>query len=728
VLDLSSAEPGRPVVVSGLTSTAILSGSGEFALPWEARGAVMEWAGVYARGVRLTGRWTLEFRVAGESFGVERSLERLLATRWKVESDHRFGPVHGHQEVLLPDDIAGIARRWTLENRSRKPVDVNVGSSLVPYLAPIIVEGFKPYDYHATKEDGTVVVTSSGSSFAVEASPPPTGWKLNDEPWSGRSSEGELRTLTWSHDIEIGPGRSACLEWLVWGGRADSVQHERNAGRAALEQRPVWGITSEREWSEWLRNAPSMSLPDSPQLERAYYLARSALRALFTRPDPTLTGLVAGYPWYATLWCRDMAWSLPAVLWMGDFDWTEYAVDTVVRFQAPDAIALLGASKGELPMQIGLGPVFIYGTSDTTLYYPDLIRRLVDHSARPDLASRYYPVIERVIEWGRARTAQGTGLARNGGELEGMQAAAKMAGIFASGIDAVDTTIWDNTDRRDHAIDIQALWNLSLRSAARLATSLGRTEEAAGYTSVAASHAETVRRLYAWPEERYFFDSLHRDGTPVRKVRPNALWAVATGLLDGDAARRGLARALEPDLYAPWGLRTLSNRDPGFVPIAYHDGQVWTIATAWAAAAAFALGDGNAGHRLLTTIADRIVEERGLANECYRGDRGEPFDSCFLLGFSIGPFLTNLFDGLWGLSPVEGGTALRVEPRFPDGWKEAHLTGLRIGGGRVDLHWTPHSIRAELHGSGPNSLIGPVGSVPLRDGETSTLDLSPAKT
>jgi glycogen debranching enzyme len=143
-------------------------------------------------------------------------------------------------------------------------------------------------------------------------------------------------------------------------------------------------------------------------------------------------------------------------------------------------------------------------------------------------------------------------------------------------------------------------------------------------------------------------------------------------------------------------------KDPAFVPTAYHDGQVWTIATAWAARAAFAMGDGSAGVAMLRCNADRIIAERGFANECYRGDRPEPFNSCFLLGFSIAPFLTCLFEGLWGMKVGPGGGSISIEPRFPAKWTEADLSGVRIGTGHLDLAYRMGRLIA--HWSGPETL------------------------
>jgi glycogen debranching enzyme len=230
-----------------------------------------------------------------------------------------------------------------------------------------------------------------------------------------------------------------------------------------------------------------------------------------------------------------------------------------------------------------------------------------------------------------------------------------------------------------------------------------------------------VRERYRWTEERYLYDSFH-ERRPVPRLRPNALLAVAAGLFEPAFARGAVERAAEDDLTTPWGVRTLSRHDAGYSPTAYHDGQVWTIATAWAAEAAWAAGVPDLGVRYLRTIAERFGREGGFANECYRGDRDEPFDSCFLLGFSVGPFLSVLFERLWGLGVDGTGPRLRFRPAFPTGWTGASLEGLRIGSGRATIR--VEGRRATVRWDGPRALVLELrsGFRTVEPGRTVTVD------
>jgi glycogen debranching enzyme len=222
-----------------------------------------------------------------------------------------------------------------------------------------------------------------------------------------------------------------------------------------------------------------------------------------------------------------------------------------------------------------------------------------------------------------------------------------------------------------------------------------------------------------WSSEGYLYDSF-RTGQPVERVRPNALRAVSAGLFPTAKARQFVQRAAKDDLTTAWGVRTLSAQDPSYNPIAYHDGQVWTIATAWAADAALASGDVELGVRYLRTITERLDREGGFAHECYRGDREEPFDSCFLLGFSIAPFLTTLFERLWGLEMDARTGRLVVRPAFPAHWRSASIENLRFGPGTVALDWTPDRLRVRWSGPGTLAVVGSTGEVvPVEPGSVS---------
>ncbi len=721
---LTSPDPRVPLLISGLSAAAVLSGNGVFSLIRETRGAELDWGGVYGQGVRLTGPWWLGIETpGGPLWNLPETMQELCCYRTHLTSRHRMGQFSVNHEIVVLPELPGIGRTVTVTSAAPERASLLIRTAFHPELAPVLIEGIKPYRYRVESSGTAVRVTAFGSSLEFQSSIPPRRAFLDQAGWDGRAREGELLTLGFETPVDIGPGSSQRIDWVLWGGLDTSVRAFPLRSGELLQSAATWVVSAEAFRRDWIEQIPVLRLPQSPELEEGYRLACEALRSLYFAPSPDIVGLVAGYPWYAALWCRDLAWMLPAVLWLGDHRWAEAALRSVFRFQAAARLPILGAEPGELPMQIAPGPILLYGTSDTTLYYPDLVRRLVAHSGRVEALRDLAPSLERLERWARAKLEPATGLVRNGGEAAQMSEMAQEHGRVHYGFDAVDTTIWDSTDRRDHAIDVQVLWAQTLEALADLASLAGRPEDGARLARECAAVRQQVAERYWWPEEQYLFDSLRVDGTPVRRLRPNALRAVSSGILLPERAAKVVVRASRNDLATSWGFRTLSTNDPGFDPIAYHDGQVWPIATAWAASAAYAVGDSARGLGWLRLLADRIREEGGMANECYRGDRPEPFNSCFLLGFSVAPFLTALFEDLWGLRAALGAPALSVRPRFPSDWNEASLEGLRVGSGRLDLFWKPAELTANWHGSSSVNIRGPEGSLRLANGEHGTLEL-----
>ena len=657
---------GSPVLLTSLASAAVLDGRGDLELVRETRGVPLDWGGVYAQLVRLTGPWRLAFRV-GDSVAelpATQVASELSAGVW--HSRHRWGTLELEQTVAALSDPPGVMRTLRVTTTEALPVPLVVESRWSPYLLPVLIEGIRPILYHVETRGEELQLRQRKFGLSFRSTVLPARLYLNRGWWIGGRFQGRLEEVASEHELRVTPGSTTEVTFLIHGGL------ERELGRGAAVERTLRdppsaaGLVGTAD-AAWTARTPVLRFPDAPRLERAYSLARASLRRLYTAPGDGLFGLVAGYPWYSAIWCRDLAWMLPAVLWLGDADWAERSLASVFRFQSHYDVPILGGTPGELPMQIAPGPIFLYGTSDTTLYYPGLVDRFVRHSARTAVAEAWGPVVERILGWGEARTNPETGLIHNGGEVRSVGAVSASAARVRYGIDAPDTTIWDSTDRRDHAVDLQVLWYEALLAGAQLLSTGEHDPRSARWTAMASRVKDAVRRLYSWTDEAYLVDSINSEG-PVRKVRPNALRAVSAGWLDPAPARSVVQRAARDDLTTPWGVRTLSNQHPTYDPQAYHDGQVWTIATAWAADAALAAGETALGVAYLETIARRITEEGGLANECYRGDRPEPFDSCFLLGFSVAPFLTVLFERLWGLRADAQRARLEVRPEFPTTW------------------------------------------------------------
>ncbi|HYK94211.1 MAG TPA: amylo-alpha-1,6-glucosidase [Thermoplasmata archaeon] len=723
-------DPTRPVLVTGARAAAIGNGSGELSLPRETRGGSVEWGGVYAEGIRLTGPWWVRLVLpTGEATLASGALGTSDGSGL-FESTHRWGELELRQVIAPVEETPGVAaigRRLEIHSRADQPVSLRLEMGLSPFLAPVLVEGVKPYEYEVATRGPDIRITTHGFGLVVHSDPLPHHLCIDRASWIGGRRHGEVGEVLLDYDLGIPPGGSVAVSWILAGGLERSLGPSAAGAAAALAGAPEWGRRATAREEQWLSETPELVLPMYPEIEQGYRLARAALHRLYQSAEPDLHGLVAGYPWYCSIWGRDLAWMLPAVLWLGDGARVIDSLRTILRYQAKKDLAIVGAAAGEVPMQVTTGPIFLFGTSDTTLYYPEIVGRLIDHTGDPAPAAEFSPALDRIAAWAVGKSDPTTGLVRNGGEVAEIRSATDEAGSVHFGFDAIDTTIWDSTDRRDHAVDVQVLAVGMWASLSRLARLRRRDAEADAYAQRGRRLSESLPRLYAWPAENYFVDSMTLDGRPVARLRPNALRLISAGLVTGESARRAVGRVRQDDLTTAWGVRTLSARDPSFDPTAYHDGQVWPIATAWAADAALAAGETGTGIEYLTTIGRGLAAEHGLANECYRGDRNEPYDSCFLLGFSVAPFLTTLFERLWGIQPCLLEGTVRVEPRLPADGPACRLANLRLGPGRLDLVWESGRLTATWRGPGTLRVLRGDASLELRDGVEGVLEAGSAK-
>ncbi|MFZ1024451.1 MAG: amylo-alpha-1,6-glucosidase [Thermoplasmata archaeon] len=710
-----------PVLLSGMSSTILLSKTGEVSLRRETRGAMMEWGGVYAQCVRLTGAWPVSVVSEDATYPLGPVPTSYEVTPWKYVSEHAVGPLAIRQELVPVERPPGALRSLQLQSNSGRSRPIRVECEIEPFLMPVLVEGIRPIRFLLETQHTGLVASQHGFGFRFDADPLPSHLSVNRVSWIGGRHAGEIGRIGLDWDLVVDANFPTTLRWFIWGGLHRTVTETPHAGVQFLSHGSDPSVALRAEWTDWRSHIPVVRFPDAPKLETGYRHASDALRRLYTNPEPDLCGLVAGFPWYSAVWCRDLAWMLPALLWLGDLGWVERSLASVFRFQAAQSIPVLGAEPGELPMQISPGPLFLYGTSDTTLYYPEIVRRLLRHRGSLGERAKLDSVLLEIARWGYRRCDPTTGLVRNGGEAEEIALATRPFGKIHYGFDAVDTTIWDSTDRRDHAIDIQVLWYQALLALADL---VPRSDGSGGdqYRHDADQIANQIRLLYRWESERYLYDSRNAKG-PVAHLRPNALRAVSAGLFTGPDAQQYVRRAAEGDLTTAWGIRTLASGDAQYDPATYHDGQVWSIATAWGADAALTAGESDLGVRYLEILADRYIAEDGYANECYRGDRLEPFNSCFLLGFSVAPFLTTLFERLWGLEVDARLSSLSIHPRFPRHWKSASLARLRIGEGEADIDWTPGQAAIAWRGKLPLTVAGTGGTIRVDSGGHGRLSL-----
>jgi predicted glycogen debranching enzyme len=280
--------------------------------------------------------------------------------------------------------------------------------------------------------------------------------------------------------------------------------------------------------------------------------------------------IIAGYHWFSD-WGRDTMIALPGLTL------------ATARFDVARSILLEFARHvdcGMLPNRFpDAGEMPEYNTVDATLCFFEAVRSLLDYTKDDEFVrANLYDVLADIIAWHVRGTRYGIQV-----EPDGLLGAGE-AGVQLTWMDA-KVGDWVVTPRRGKPVEIQALWYNALRVMEELAARFGDERQRALYQEMAERARESFNASF-WNEEAgSLFDVVDDDGKDA-SIRPNQIIAASLrhSMLSKERALRML-ETVERELLTPYGLRSLSPRDPSYCPRyagdslsrdgAYHQGTVW---------------------------------------------------------------------------------------------------------------------------------------------------------
>ncbi|HYL38591.1 MAG TPA: amylo-alpha-1,6-glucosidase [Bryobacteraceae bacterium] len=300
----------------------------------------------------------------------------------------------------------------------------------------------------------------------------------------------------------------------------------------------------------------------------ATLLASAADQFIVARGDQK--SVIAGYPWFGD-WGRDTMISLPGL--------------TLVTGRLEEARNILRAfaramDQGMLPNRFPeAGETPEYNTVDATLWMFHAVSEFLRYSGDYDFVrGELYPPLANSISWHLRGTRYGIRM-----DSDGLLQAGE-PGVQLTWMDA-KVGDWVVTPRHGKPVEIQALWYNALRVMEHLATAFDQAEESRHYASLAERAYASFEPAFWNEAEGCLYDVVTPSG-PDRSLRPNQILAVSLphAVLTGSKALRVLD-VVEWELLTPYGLRTLSPRDPNYRGQyggdprtrdgAYHQGTVW---------------------------------------------------------------------------------------------------------------------------------------------------------
>jgi predicted glycogen debranching enzyme len=371
--------------------------------------------------------------------------------------------------------------------------------------------------------------------------------------------------------------------------------------------------------------------------------------------------VIAGYPWFGD-WGRDTMISLPGL--------------TLVTGRYDDARNILRAfarsiDRGMLPNRFpDSGEAPEYNTVDATLWMFHAVHEFLRYTRDYDFVrSELYHPLADIIVWHERGTRYGIHL-----DSDGLLHAGE-PGVQLTWMDA-RVGDWVITPRQGKPVEIQALWYNALRVIAQLASVFGDPEAAARYSALADRTRERFLQVFWNDASGCLYDVINDDGSPDAAIRPNQIFAVSlpNPLLSSVHALR-VIDVIEWELLTPYGLRTLSPRDPNYQghftgdahsrDSAYHQGTVWPwllgpFLTAYVKVHGGTepetqqVARGRADHFLDPLRAHLLEGGLGQISEVFDGDSPHRPGGCFAQAWSVAEVLRTYVEDAKGRRPDDG--------------------------------------------------------------------------
>jgi len=297
----------------------------------------------------------------------------------------------------------------------------------------------------------------------------------------------------------------------------------------------------------------------------------AAADQFLVRRSGNLSSVIAGYHWF-TDWGRDTMISLTGLAFARQqFDTAREILLAFAAQMREGVIPNRFPDRDEDPE---------YNNVDGTLWFVNAVGELVHRTGDIEFVREHlYARLKEFIEW------------HERGTIYSIHADGD--GLLSAGQDNVQLTWMDAkigdyvvTPRTGKAVEIQALWYNALRTIEEIATQLEDDPMRNHSRTLAELARDSFHGLF-WNEAgNCLYDHINPAGQPDAAIRPNQIFALSLPhpIMTGTRAR-SIVETVARELLTPYGLRSLSPRDPGYRPryegdsyardTAYHQGTVW---------------------------------------------------------------------------------------------------------------------------------------------------------
>ncbi len=517
----------------------------------------------------------------------------------------------------------------------------------------------------------------------------------------------EHNALLWDLWLEPGQRWTNCLLVSITAG-GTPIEPSHRCGQPIEDAIPVSRL---RQWRDEVTSLET----DNATLATAVNRASEDLGALriFDPDHPERVVVAAGAPWFMTLFGRDsvltswMALPLEQDLAQGVLQEladnqgrrTDSATEEQpgrilheVRFDRTSARLLAGANT-------------YYGTVDATPLFVMLVAELARWTGLTPVISALMPAVDRALEW-----IETVGDLDGDGFVEYQRASP--GGLENQGW----KDSWDGIRHQDGSVaagpialcEVQGYVYAALRGRAELAAAFDDQETAVAMLERADVLRARFHERFWLADRQWYAIGLDGDKRPIGSLTSNMGHLLWTGIVPADHGPTIAAHLVGDGLFTGWGLRTLASDNPGYNPMSYHCGSVWPHDTALAIAGLARYHCDDEAHRLTAGLLAASAWSGGRLPELFAGfaadDLASPVPypaSCSPQAWAAASPLL-LVRSMLGLEPNLLTGHLRLRPRLPPGVHRLALSGVPIGGSRLDITVTEEGV--DLQGM-PDHLV-----------------------
>jgi predicted glycogen debranching enzyme len=477
------------------------------------------------------------------------------------------------KSVFMPQGENTTIIQYQIQVPDIKSREASDDASLIPHPSSFILLELRPLiafrDYHSLMHENAFVLNSHVQADEALITIKPG----KDLPALYFAHEGgELDSAAfWYRNFEYEKERARGFDFTEDLFSPFVLKFNANRSRsvniiASTERREAGRADGYAQTESARRRKIIESAPGSDELTRA--LTAAADQYIVARGEAKT--VIAGYHWFSD-WGRDTMIALPGLtLVTGRFDVARSILKEFARHVDRGMLPNRFPDAGEMPE---------YNTVDATLWFFEAIRSLLAYTDDYDFVrADLYGVLRDIIEWHVHGTRYGIRVCEDG------LLSAGEAGVQLTWMDA-KVGDWVVTPRRGKAVEIQALWYNALKFMEELAARFNEEANAKRYALMASRARESFNKLF-WNEEASSLFDVLDDEVRDASIRPNQIFAASLhhSMLSRERARH-VVETVERELLTPYGLRSLSPRDPQYRPRyegdslsrdgAYHQGTVW---------------------------------------------------------------------------------------------------------------------------------------------------------